>query len=174
MNDGAAPFLLAVPPHLVDAVGGPALLKDDAHRVGEAHGVVRRVAGEQEHVALADHDVLKGPVLVDDLEEHRPLVLVEPLGRLVDVVVCARIGAAYDLGWGSVLVGVFCFPSFFVLLFFKKKKRILIVSSWDYVSYNKSWISEMSVRKRNMCDTHHDGETLIVDAVIIDWRFQEM
>lgn len=97
MDDGAAARLLAVPAHAVEAVGGPALLDDEADRVGEAHGVVRRVARQEEHVALADHDVPEGPVRLDHLEHHGALVLVEPLGRLVDVVVCPGVGAAYDL-----------------------------------------------------------------------------
>lgn len=34
---------------------------------------------------------------VDDFEKHGAAVLVEPLGRCVDVVVCSLVGAAYDL-----------------------------------------------------------------------------
>lgn len=106
MHGGATAVLLAVPAHAVEALGRPALLDDEAHRVGEAHGVVRRVARQEEHVALADHDVPERPVRVDHLEDHGALVLVEPLGRLVDVVVCAGVGAAYDLRGedGDVLV----------------------------------------------------------------------
>jgi hypothetical protein len=55
------------------------------------------VAGQQEHVALADDDVAEDAV-VDDLEYHGALVLVEPLGGLVDVVVGTGVGAADDLG----------------------------------------------------------------------------
>lgn len=58
---------------------------------------MRRVGGQQEHVALADDDVAKGRA-VDDLEHHGAAVLVEPLGGLVDVVVGAGVGAADDLG----------------------------------------------------------------------------
>jgi hypothetical protein len=87
---------LAVPAHAVEAVLGAALLQHDAHCVGEADGVVRRVAREEEHVTLADDDVLEHAV-VHHLEHHGALVLVEPLGGLVDVVVCAGVGAAYDL-----------------------------------------------------------------------------
>lgn len=99
MHDGGAAGLLAVPAHAVEGGLGAALLEDEADGVGEAHGVVRGVAREQEHVALADHDVAEHAG-VDDLEDHGALVLVEPLGRLVDVVVCAGVGAAYDLGGG--------------------------------------------------------------------------
>ncbi|KAI9171259.1 3-hydroxyanthranilate 3 4-dioxygenase [Paramyrothecium foliicola] len=94
VDDGAAAG--AVPAHAVERVAGPALLEDDADRVGEADGVVRGVAGQQEHVALADDDVAEDAV-VDDLEHHGALVLVEPLGRLVDVVVGAGVGPADDL-----------------------------------------------------------------------------
>lgn len=98
MDDGAAAALpLAVPAHAVEVVGRPPLLDDEAHGVGEAHGVVRRVARQEEHVALADHDVPERTVRLDHLEDHGALVLVEPLGRLVDVVVRPGVGAAYDL-----------------------------------------------------------------------------
>lgn len=50
----------AVPAHAVDGVWRPALLQHDADGVCEAHGVVRRVGGQQEHVALADDDVAEG------------------------------------------------------------------------------------------------------------------
>jgi len=87
----------AVPAQAVDAVGGALLLEHDADGVGEAHRVVRRVGRQKEHAALRDQDVAEDAV-VDDLEQHRALVLVEPLGRRVDVVVGARVWAADDLG----------------------------------------------------------------------------
>lgn len=86
----------AVPAHSVEDAGGATLLEDEADGVGEADGIVRCVAGEQEHVALADDDVAEFAV-VDDLERHGALVLVEPLGGRVDVVVGAGVGPAYDL-----------------------------------------------------------------------------
>jgi hypothetical protein len=94
---------LAIPAHPVDASLGAVLLEHDAHGVGEPDGVVRRVARQQEHVALPDDDVLEYAV-VHYLEHHGPLVLVEPLGRLVDVVVCTGVGAADDLKKGEFLV----------------------------------------------------------------------
>lgn len=74
------------------------MLEDDADGVGEADGVVGGVGRKEEHVALADDDVLEGVVVggVDDLEEHGAAVLVEPFGGLVDVVVGAGVGAADD------------------------------------------------------------------------------
>jgi hypothetical protein len=57
---------------------------------------VRRVGGQEEHVALPDDDVSEDAV-VDDLECHGAAVLVKPLGRLVDVVIGAGIGAADNL-----------------------------------------------------------------------------
>ena len=86
----------AVPSHAIERILGPALLKHDADRVGEADGVVGCVAGEEKHVALADDDVAE-LALIDDLEHHGALVLVEPLGGLVDVVVGPGVGAADDL-----------------------------------------------------------------------------
>lgn len=102
VHDGAAARRLAVPAHAVEAALGTALLQHDAHRVGEAYGVVRRVGREEEHVALADDHVLEGAVgRVNHLEQHGAFVLVKPFGRGVYVVVCAGVGAAYDLwaGW---------------------------------------------------------------------------
>jgi hypothetical protein len=58
---------------------------------------VRRVGGQEEHVALADENVFEGAV-VDDLEDHGAAVLVKVFGGCVDVVVCAGVGAADDLG----------------------------------------------------------------------------
>jgi hypothetical protein len=97
VDDRPAVLARAVPPHAVHASLGPALLQHDADRVGEAHGVVRRVAGQQEHVAFADDDVAELAV-VDDLEQHGAFVLVKPFRSLVDVVVGAGVGAADDLG----------------------------------------------------------------------------
>lgn len=64
----------------------------------------------------------RGERLIDDLEQHGPFVLVEPFGGLVDVVVCALVGAADDhdsygvvvdavvVDGGLEYVGVFCNP----------------------------------------------------------------
>jgi hypothetical protein len=61
---------------------------------------VRRVGGQQKHVALADDDVAEDAV-VNNLEHHGALVLEEPLWRLVDVVVGPGIRTANDLGKGG-------------------------------------------------------------------------
>lgn len=94
VDNGAA--VLAVPAHAVDRGGRSLLLEDDTDSVGEAHGVVRRVGGEEKHVALANDDVAEDTI-VDDLEHHGALVLIEPLGGLVDVVVGTGVGAADNL-----------------------------------------------------------------------------
>lgn len=95
--DDHGPFTRgAVPSHAINRGSGTALLQDDAHRAGEADRVVRRVGGQEEHVALPDDDVSEDAV-VDDLECHGAAVLVKPLGRLVDVVIGAGIGAADNL-----------------------------------------------------------------------------
>ena len=88
--------VLAVPPHAIDGIRGTLLLQHDTDRVGEPYRVVRGVARQKKHLALADDDVPEVPV-VDHLEHHGALVLVEPLGSLVDVVVGAGVGAADDL-----------------------------------------------------------------------------
>lgn len=89
--------ILTVPSQSVLALLRPGLFDDDTDRVREPDGVVRRVGRQEEHVALVDVDVPEVPV-VDDFEQHAAPVLVEPFGRLVDVVVCSRVRAADDLG----------------------------------------------------------------------------
>lgn len=96
MDDDAALAVAAVPAHLVDGSLGTTLLEDDADRVGEANGVVRRVGRQEEHVALVDDDVAE-LAFVHDLEHHGAAVLVEPFGGLVDVVICAGVGTANNL-----------------------------------------------------------------------------
>ncbi|KAL2287188.1 hypothetical protein FJTKL_06178 [Diaporthe vaccinii] len=97
---GLVAALLAVPPQPVQAPLGPHPLHDEADGVGEPHRVVRGVARQQEHLALLDLDVLEElpalGVLLHHLEAHGALELVEPLLRLVDVVVVARVGPADD------------------------------------------------------------------------------
>lgn len=90
------PTTLTIPPQPVHAPLGPMHLNHNADRIGEPDGVMRRVRGQEEHVALVDVDVAEGAVGVDDLEEHAALVLVEPFRGLVDVVVCAGVGTADD------------------------------------------------------------------------------
>lgn len=96
VDNDAARAIGAVPAHAVERVGRTALLDDHADCIGEADGVVRRVGGEEEHVALADDDVSEVSI-VYDLENHGALVLVEVLGGGVDVVICAGVGAANNL-----------------------------------------------------------------------------
>ena len=59
------------------------------------------IGGQEEHLALADRHVAEDGVgtggVLDDFEEHAAAVLVEPFRGWVDMVVCARIGAADDL-----------------------------------------------------------------------------
>lgn len=87
---------LAVPAQSVEGPLRAPLLEDDADGVREAYGVVRRVRRHEEHLTLADGHVAECAV-VDELQEHVALVLEEPLGRLVDVVVCPLVRAADDL-----------------------------------------------------------------------------
>jgi hypothetical protein len=57
---------------------------------------MRRVTGQEKHIAFADDDVAKF-TLVDDLEHHSALVLVKPFWGLVYMVVGASIGTTDDL-----------------------------------------------------------------------------
>ena len=95
--------ILAIPPQPVDAVLRPVLLQDYAHGVCEPNGIMGRVGREEEHVALVDADVAK-LAIIDDLEEHAALVLVEPFGGLVDVVICAGVGTADDHDGDGIIV----------------------------------------------------------------------
>lgn len=97
--DGPALGLGAVPTHAIRGRGGPPLLQHNSHGVGKAHRIVGCIGRQQEHVALADDDVAEAAVGVNNLEHHGTLVLVEPFGRLVDVVVGAGVGATDDLQW---------------------------------------------------------------------------
>jgi hypothetical protein len=94
------PTTLTIPPQPIQTSLRPLLLQHYAYCILEPDGIVRRIRRQQEHVALVDVDVAElfggGKRLVDDLEEHGALVLVEPLGGLIDVVVCALVGAADD------------------------------------------------------------------------------
>jgi hypothetical protein len=88
--------VLAVPSQSVERILGPMLLENDADRIGEADGVVRGVGWQQEHLALADDNVAEFTI-VDDLEQHGALVLVEPLGCFIYMIIGARVGAPDDL-----------------------------------------------------------------------------
>lgn len=61
------------------------------------------IGGEEEHVALVDMDVAE-LTIVNDLEEHAAFVLIEPFGGLIDVVVCAGVGAANDHDGDGIIV----------------------------------------------------------------------
>jgi hypothetical protein len=58
---------------------------------------------EKKHVPLVDPEIFEFSIIVDDLEEHATLVLVEPFGSRVDVVVVTGVGPADD-HHGHVLV----------------------------------------------------------------------
>lgn len=94
VHDFAA--LLTVPAHAVDSALRPLLLKYHADGVSEAYGVMRRVSRQQKHVALPNNNVPK-LAIVNDLQHHSALVLVEPLRSLVNVVVRPGVGTTDDL-----------------------------------------------------------------------------
>jgi len=85
----------AVPPESVQTGLGSTLLKHYADGIRESNRVVRRVGRQEEHVALADDNVAEGAI-IDDFEHHGALVLVEPFGRLINVVVGAGVWPADD------------------------------------------------------------------------------
>lgn len=101
--DGGATLAGAIPAKAVDGLLGAALLEDDADGVGEADGIVGDAAGQQEHVALVDENVtedgsaLSLGLLVNNLKEHGALMLIEPLRRLVDVIIGTGVGPPNDL-----------------------------------------------------------------------------
>ena len=57
---------------------------------------MRGIGRQEEHLAFADGYVSMFS-LVNDLQEHRALVLVEPFGSGIDMIVCAGVWAANDL-----------------------------------------------------------------------------
>lgn len=73
---------------------------------------------KKKHIALIDPDVFE-LVMIDDFQKHRALVLVEPLGRLIDMVVVTSVWTTDNL---STLVDIFLpfFLSFFLSLFKSK------------------------------------------------------
>jgi hypothetical protein len=66
-----------------------------------------RQTRQKKHLPFVDGNVLE-LALVDNLQQHGALVLVEPLGRLVDVVVVAGIRAANYLSQASASALYIC------------------------------------------------------------------
>ena len=117
--------VLTVPAQPVDGACRPRLLQHNADRVLEADGIVRRIRWKQEHLLLVNVDVTEAELRIDDLvclvrmrgrregggmdlQQHSPLVLIEPLWRLVDMVVSSGVRPADDLAGVSNLAD-FCF-----------------------------------------------------------------
>jgi hypothetical protein len=102
------PTTLTVPPQHIQTALGPLLLQHNAHCILESHRIMRRVRRQQKHVAFVDMDVAEllgsWEGCVDDLEQHGAFVLVEPFRGLVDVVVCALVGAADDHDGDAIVV----------------------------------------------------------------------
>lgn len=117
---------LTIPPQSIQAALWPFLLQHNPNCILEPHWVMWRIRWQEEHVAFVDTYIAEllsgGKGVVHDLEEHGAFMLVEPFGGLVDVVICALIGAADDhdshvivvdavvVDWGFEHVGVFCDP----------------------------------------------------------------
>lgn len=92
--------VLAIPSQPVSALLRPGLFENDADGVGEAHGIVRSVWGQEEHFALPDGDVSMFSI-IHDLEKHGTAVLIEPFGSFVEVEIGAGIGTTDDLQEGE-------------------------------------------------------------------------
>jgi len=80
----------AVPAEPIEGFLWSRLLDHDADGVGESDRVVRGVWWKQEHLSFIDYEISE-LALVDNLEHHRAFVLVEPFGRLVDMVVSSSV-----------------------------------------------------------------------------------
>ena len=92
-------LVLTIPPHPINAFRRPRLLKHDPHRVRESYRIMRRIRRQEVETILVDRDIdelVRRFTCVDCFEEHAAFVLVEELGCLVDVVVCAGVGATDD------------------------------------------------------------------------------
>jgi hypothetical protein len=95
--------ILAVPSQAVQAFLGTFLFQDDAHSILEPYGVMRGVGRQQKHVAFVNVNVAELAV-IDDLEQHGALVLVEPLGSFIDMVVGAFIRTTHNHHSHAVVV----------------------------------------------------------------------
>lgn len=91
-EDVSTRLILAVPLQGVYFGWTALALDDDADGVRQTLRRVGDVGREAKGVTLVDGDVVKGAVL-DDLEDHGTLKLVEPLLGWVDVVISARVWA---------------------------------------------------------------------------------
>ena len=94
--------ILAVPSQAVPAALWPRLLENKAHRVRKANGIVWCVGWQQEHLSFSDRYVTKDVVFLDNLQQHRSAVLIEPFCCLVDMVVRPGIGSSHNLMLVSV------------------------------------------------------------------------
>ena len=126
--------VMTVPPQCIHAVLRPWLLQHDADCICKSDGIVGGIGRQEEHLPFANGYI---PMLsiVDDFQEHRALVLVEPFGSGIDVIVCAGIWAANDL-------------------------------NGQFSEANRAALSDG--------DSYHDGHIFVIDAVVVDWRFEQM
>jgi len=70
-------------------------LEHDPNGIGKPTRVMRRVPRQQEHFSFSNDDIPSTTVL-DNLENHRSLVLVEPFFGLVEVEIGSRVGTSDD------------------------------------------------------------------------------
>ena len=87
---------LAVPLQTILLAGAPVPLDDEPHGICEALRGMRNPAGQEENLSRADGNI-DGPALLDGLEQHVTLDLVEELLARVHVIVLARVGSPHDL-----------------------------------------------------------------------------
>lgn len=97
MYDPSTIRVLAIPPHDVNRLCWSCLLQHDPDRVREAHWIMRCIRRKQVKTVLVDRNIdelVRRFRRVDGLQEHATFVLVEELGRLIDVIVGAGVRPA--------------------------------------------------------------------------------
>lgn len=89
-------IIWTIPSQPVQTLLRSGLLQDDTDCIRETDGVVWRVGRQKEHFAFADRNISVFAI-VYNFEEHRPAILVKPLGCIIDMEVGTGVGAADDL-----------------------------------------------------------------------------
>src|SRR5436305_1163370 len=136
-RDGFAPYRIGESYRIMRCIGcsteNPVSKSGETRVLGSTVGLT----WEQEHLSFVNDDILE-LLPIHDFQQHRTLVLIEPLRRLIDVVVCPGVprGSTDDLV-DTVRAFRLCSRSVAVI-----------------------W--------------YHDGETFVIDAVVIDRRLEEV
>lgn len=89
-------IILTIPSQAVFTFRWTRLLYNNANRICKANWVMGDIWRKKKHLALADGEITKR-ALIDNPEQHRATILVEPFGGLVDMIVGPSVGSANDL-----------------------------------------------------------------------------